>query len=312
MENDQKEIAMYFNNLSFVLVLCICLSYTTVWAEKHHTEPLSFKTQQITDNIWMLQGKGGNIALLTGEQGILMIDDDYKVMSGALKKQLQHYGGLDKLTYIINTHWHGDHTQGNLSLGEHALIVAHDNVRARLLNSQEIKLFKMKSEPYPKTALPDITYTRSMKLYMNGEEVKIVHYPDGHTDGDSIIFFKNANVVHMGDHHFSGFFPFVDIEHGGNVLNMAANIKSVLAIINDKTQVIPGHGPLSNKTDLNNFRTMLLGTSAEVQKMIEQGMSLDKIKLKGLSKRWDSWTDGFLSTEVWLEIVYNSLQSELK
>ena len=305
---------MYVNKpgLICIVLLSLCLSCTVVLAEKHHTDTLSFKTIQVTDNIWMLQGKGGNIAIMTGEQGLLMVDDDYKVMSEALQKQIQHYGGLDKLTYIINTHWHGDHTEGNLSLGQHALIVAHDNVRTRLLTTREIKLFKMVAKPYPEVALPDMTYTKSMKLYMNGEEIKIVHYPQGHTDGDSIVFFEHANVVHMGDHHFSGFFPFVDIGHGGNVLTMAANVKTVLGMINDQTKVIPGHGPLSTKADLKDFYDMLLGTSAEVQTMIDQGLNLEQIKSRGLSKQWDSWTDGFRSTEVWLTIVYNSLMSTVK
>ena len=305
---------MSSNNLrfNFLVFFCLCLFSVTVLAEKHHAETPSFKTIPVSENIWMLRGKGGNIAVLTGEQGLLLVDDDYKVMSDALKEQINHYGGLDKLTYIINTHWHGDHTQGNLSLGNHALIVAHDNVRTRLLNSQEIKLFKMVSEPYPNDALPNMTYTIAMKLYMNGEQLDIVHYPNGHTDGDSIVFFKNANVVHMGDHHFSGFFPFVDIEHGGNVLNMAANVKSVIKVINDKTKVIPGHGPLSNKADLQDFYDMLMGTTAEVQKMKDNGLSLEEIKKKGLSDRWDSWTDGFLSTEVWIGIVYDSLMLDKK
>lgn len=305
---------MFYKTLKFSVVLSLCfyLNSTIALAEKHHTDTLSFKTTQVSDNIWMLQGKGGNIALLTGEQGLLMVDDDYKVMSDALKKQIKHYGGLDKLTYIINTHWHGDHTQGNLSLGNYALIVAHDSVRTRLLTTQEIKLFKMVSKPYPKAALPNMTYSKAMELYMNGEEIHIVHYPQGHTDGDSVVFFKHANVVHMGDHHFSGFFPFVDIEHGGNVLNMAANVKTILALINNKTKVIPGHGPLSSKADLEDFHSMLIGTSAEVQKMLDQGLNLQQIKLKGLSKQWGSWADGFLPTELWLEIVYNSLLLDMK
>ena len=278
-------------------------------AEKHHADTLTFKSIKVSENIWMLQGKGGNIALMTGQQGLLMVDDDYKVMSNALIEEVKKFGGLAKLTYIINTHWHGDHTQGNLALGSHAHIVAHDNVRARLLTSQEIKLFKMVSEPYPEVALPDVTYTRSMKLYINNEEVNIVHYATGHTDGDSIVFFKKANVVHMGDHHFSGFFPFVDLDHGGNVLHMAENVKAVLAIINDKTKVIPGHGPLSSKSDLQDFYEMLIGTSAEVKNMKDQGLDLDQIKSKGLSKRWESWTDGFISTEVWIDTLYNSLTS---
>ena len=252
-----------------MFIILICFS-NSILAEKHHTEVLSFKTIKVSDHLWMLQGKGGNIAILTGEQGLLMVDDDYKVMSDALKKEIQQYGGLDKLTYIINTHWHGDHTEGNLSLGNHALIVAHDSVRTRLLNRQEIKLFNMVSEPYPEDALPTVTYVTSMKLYMNNEEVEIVHYPRGHTDGDSIVFFKHANVVHTGDHHFSGFFPFVDIEHGGDVLNMANNVHSILAIIDDQTKVIPGHGPLSNKADVQDFYDMLIGTSAEDQQIINQ------------------------------------------
>jgi len=292
------------NILFFCLLFCFSIG---TQAETHHTKSLSFKSIEVADNLWMLQGKGGNIALLTGDQGLLMVDDDYKVMSEALIKQVNHYGGLEKLTYIINTHWHGDHTEGNLSLGSHALIVAHDNVRTRLLNSQEIKLFKMVSKPYPEDALPDVTYIKAMKLYINNQEISIVHYPQGHTDGDSIVFFKQANVVHMGDHHFSGFFPFIDIDHGGDVLNMAKNVKSVLAIIDNDTKIIPGHGPLSTKKDLQDFYNMLLGTSSEVQQMIDKKMTLEQIKNEGLTKKWDSWTDGFLSTEVWIGIIYNSL-----
>ncbi len=279
-------------------------------AEKHHSDTPSFKSTKVSKNIWMLQGKGGNVAIMTGAQGLLMVDDDYKEMSPALIEEVRHFGGLDKLTYIINTHWHGDHTGGNFALGSHAQIIAHDNVRTRLLNTQEIKLFKMVSEPYPEKALPDVTYAKSMTLHMNDEEIKIVHYANGHTDGDSIVFFKKANVVHMGDHHFSGFFPFIDIEHGGNVLNMAKNVKDILAIISDTTKVIPGHGPLSSKSDLQDFYNMLIGTSSEVEAMKKQGLTLEQIQSKGLSKQWDSWTDGFLSTETWIEIVYNSLKSQ--
>ncbi|MFK5985453.1 MAG: MBL fold metallo-hydrolase [Pseudomonadota bacterium] len=291
----------------FVVLILLLFFSTTIFAEKHHKETLSFRTTQVSEQIWMLQGKGGNVAILSGKHGLLMVDDDYKVMTEALKKQVQNFGGLDQLTYIINTHWHGDHTQGNLGLGEHALIVAHDNVRARLLTRQEIKLFKMTSEPYPEVALPSVTYNDSMTLYINEEEVKIVHYPSGHTDGDSIVFFKNANVVHMGDHFFSGFFPFVDIEHGGNVLKMAANVNKVIAVIDNKTKVIPGHGPLSTKSQLVDFYNMLLGTSAEVKTMMDAGLVLDKIKAKGLSKQWDIWTKGFIPTDVWIGIVYSSL-----
>jgi len=144
-------------------------------------------------------------------------------------------------------------------------------------------------------------------LHMNGEEIELVHFPRGHTDGDSVVFFKKANVVHMGDHFFSGFYPFVDVAHGGNVLNMAKNIKTILAMVNNKTKIVPGHGPLSNKKDLQAFHDMLIGTSAEVKAMKDKGMSLEKIKAKGLSAKWKPWTKGFLSTETWIGILHSSL-----
>ena len=300
---------MYTLNKLFVsaisgLLLCLPI---VVNAENHHKKSPSFTSTKLTKNIFMLQGKGGNLGLIKGKQGILLIDADYKVMSKALKSELAKYGGVNKLTYLINTHWHGDHTQGNFSLGHHAKIIAHDNVRARLLTTQEIKLFNMVSKPYPKHALPSITYEKKLSLHINNEDIEVIHFPNGHTDGDSIVFFKNANIVHMGDHFFSGFYPFVDVEHGGNVLNMAKNVKTILAMLDDNTKIIPGHGPLSNKKDLQDFYGMLIGTSAEVKSMKDEGLSLDTIKEKGLSKKWNSWTKGFLPEKVWLGIVYNSL-----
>ena len=276
-------------------------------ADNHHKNSPTFTSTQLTDNIYMLQGKGGNLGMIKGEQGLLLIDADYKVMSDALKFELAKHGGVDKLNYLINTHWHGDHTQGNDALGHHAQIIAHDNVRARLLTRQEIKLFKMVSEPYSKHALPSITYEKRMSLHINDEDIEVVHFPNGHTDGDSVVFFKKSNVVHMGDHFFSGFFPFVDVDHGGNVLNMAKNIKTILPMLNDKTKIIPGHGPLSTKKDLQAFHDMLIGTSAEVDDMKKKGMSLEKIKATGLSKKWASWAKGFLPEKVWIGIVHSSL-----
>jgi len=278
-------------------------------AENHHASSPTFKSTSLTSNIFMLQGKGGNIGLIKGKQGLLLIDADYKEMSSALEAELAKYGGINKVSYLINTHWHGDHTQGNEIVGHHAKIIAHENVRPRLLTSQEIKLFNMVTEPYSEHALPSITYKTSMSLHINNKEINVVHFPNGHTDGDSIVFIKNDNIVHMGDHFFSGMFPFVDVAHGGNVLKMANNIKSVLAMLNNKTKIIPGHGPLSTKADLQAFHDMLTGTSAEINEMKEKGMTLEKIKEKGLSNKWASWTKGFIPEKVWIDIVYSSLIS---
>jgi len=277
-------------------------------ADNHHTKSPVFKSTQLTDNIYMLQGKGGNLGLLKGKDGLLLIDADYKVMSGALKTELAKHGGVEKLSYLINTHWHGDHTQGNEALGHHAQIVAHDNVRKRLSTTQEIKLFQMVSKPYPEHALPSLTYATRMSMHINGEELKVVHFPGGHTDGDSVVFFKDSNIVHMGDHFFSGFFPFVDVDHGGNVLTMAKNVKTILGMVNDKTKIIPGHGPLSNKADLQAFHDMLVETSAEVKAMKEKGLSLEEIQAQGLSKKWDSWAaKSFFPAKVWIGIIHSSL-----
>ena len=278
-------------------------------AENHHASSLEFKSTPLTSNIFMLQGKGGNIGLVKGKQGLLLIDADYKEMAHALEAELAKHGGINTVSYLINTHWHGDHTQGNETIGHHAQIIAHENVRPRLLTSQEIKLFNMITEPYPEHALPSITYKTSMSLHINNKEINVVHFPNGHTDGDSIVFIKNDNIVHMGDHFFSGMFPFVDVAHGGNVLKMAKNIKSVLAMLDTKTKIIPGHGPLSTKADLQAFHDMLTGTSAEVNQMKEKGMTLEKIKEKGLSDKWTSWTKGFIPEKVWIDIVYSSLTS---
>ncbi len=278
--------------------------------DEHHEKSLSFKSTKLTDNIYMLQGKGGNLGLLKGDDGLLLIDADYKVMSDALKSELGKYGGVNNLNYLINTHWHGDHTQGNKALGHHAQIIAHDNVRTRLLTTQEIKLLKIVSKPYPKHALPAITYAKRLSLHINNEDIEVVHFPKGHTDGDSVVFFKKANVVHMGDHFFSGMFPFVDVDHGGNVLNMAKNISVVLGMVNNKTKIIPGHGPLSNKAELQAFHDMLINTSAEVTNMKSQGLTLEEIQAKGLSKKWAKWeANSFFPTKVWIGIIDGSLSN---
>ena len=294
--------------LTFIGIFSFTLP-VLVNAENHHASSAQFKSTTLTNNIFMLQGKGGNIGLIKGKQGLLLIDADYKEMSHALEAELAKHGGINTVNYLINTHWHGDHTQGNETVGHHAQIIAHENVRPRLLSSQEIKLFNMVTEVYPEHALPSITYKTSMSLHINDKTINVVHFPNGHTDGDSIVFIKNDNIVHMGDHFFSGMFPFVDVAHGGNVLKMAKNIKSVLAMLDNKTKVIPGHGPLSTKADLQAFHDMLTGTSAEVSKMKEKGMTLEKIQEKGLSSKWTAWTKGFIPEKVWIGIVYSSLSN---
>ena len=168
----------------------------------------------------------------------------------------------------------------------------------------------MVTEPYPEHALPSITYQKELTLHINDEEVAVMHLPGGHTDGDSVVFFKKANVVHMGDLYFNGFFPFVDVQNGGSVLQMSKNVTDVINMIDDKTVVIPGHGPVSNKAELTEFRDMLLGTYSEVKEMRAKGMNLGQMQVEGLSADWIDWTDGFLSEQVWIGIVNSSIDKD--
>lgn len=288
----------------YIAILALCFSALSL-AEGHHAESKSFKVTEIKAGFYFLQGKGGNILVSKGSDGLLVVDSDYADMSPALEHALEGIGG--KLKYLVNTHWHGDHTQGNQTLGHHADIIAHENVRKRLNSRQEVKLFNMVSEPYPEQALPNVTFDSSLTLHMNDDTIKALHLPNGHTDGDSIILFENANVVHMGDHFFNGFFPFVDLDSGGNVRNMAKNIAMILEQVDDDTIIVPGHGPLANKEDLNQFRKMLLGTSKEVEAMKQSGLNMGQAQAKGLSEQWQPWTKGFLNEAVWIGIVYKSL-----
>lgn len=269
------------------------------------TKGVEFKEVFVTEKLSMLQGKGGNIGLLKGDDGLLLIDDDYSVNVGALEASLDKIEGKPK--FVINTHWHGDHTGGNEHLGEYVTIVAHDNVRKRLSTHQEIKFFGMKMAPSPKSALPVVTYDRSLVIHFNGQALNVVHYPNGHTDGDSIVLIQPANVVHMGDHFFAGRFPFVDLESGGDVMGMANNIKVVIGQLDREVKIIPGHGPLSTLDDLKAYHQMLMETSLLIQAAIDQGLKLDAIQKQGLPAKWKSWGVGFINQDTWIKTVYSSL-----
>ena len=266
-------------------------------------QEVEVKTTKINGNVYMLQGRGGNIGAIVGTDGILIVDDDYKAVSQKLAEALKALGS-EKPRFIFNTHWHGDHTEGNLFFGKDSTIVAHANVRKRLLDPPV--LFGRKTELYPAFALPIVTYTESMSIHINGEEVRAVHFPNGHTDGDTVVFFKNANVVHLGDDFFVGRFPFVDIDSGGSVQGLIANIGELIRQIPSTAKLIPGHGPLSTLDDLKTYHQTLIDTSNMVQAEMKKGTSLDNIKKAGLPEKYKEWGSGFIKTDFWIETVYKS------
>ena len=269
------------------------------------TQDVTVKTTKVNGSVYMLQGRGGNVGALVGMEGILIVDDDYKQVSEKLSEALKALGSAMP-KYVLNTHWHGDHTQGNEFFGKNAIIVAHANVRKRMSAPQTSTVFNMTVPASPAVALPVITYTESLSLHFNGEEVRAMHYPNGHTDGDTVVFFTKANVVHLGDDFFVGRFPFVDLESGGNVQGLINNIASLITQIPADAKLIPGHGDISTHSDLKAYHQMLVETSKIVQDAMKSGRSLDELKKAGLPEKFKEAGSGFIKTEQWIETVYRS------
>jgi len=266
---------------------------------------VEIKATQVSGPIHMLEGRGGNIGVSAGPDGILMVDDQYAPLAEKIRAALGKLGG-DKPRFILNTHWHGDHTGGNPTFGRDGVIIAHQNVRNRLATRQE--LFGKPVEPLAKEGLPVVTYENSVSLHFNGEEIRVVHFPNGHTDGDGVVFFTKSNVVHMGDLMFAGMFPFIDLEHGGDVDGFARNVEAVLKTLSPDAKIIPGHGPLSTPEDLKSFHKMLVETTAVVKKKIAAGKSLEEIQKEGLPQTWAAWGNGFIKTPQWIETIHKSVK----
>lgn len=293
--------------------LCLSLSMvvgTSLAAFAGPAVAQNVTTTQLTDSLYMMQGRGGNVVLSFGDDGAVMIDDDYPNMVTAYQSAVDEVMGEDFSApqYVINTHWHQDHTGGNSYwAGEGAKVIAHNNVRKRMQEGLDNKALGVVFPPSPEEALPVMTFDSQFSLYVNSEAIVVEHFSAGHTDGDSMVFFTNDNVVHMGDHFFNGRFPFVDIESGGNVLSYTENVASVLERIDDSTQIVPGHGPLAGKADLEAYHAMLVATVAEVRAAVESGKSVDEIVESGLDAKWAEWGTGFINEASWIRTIAGSL-----
>ena len=269
---------------------------------------VQIKATKVSGNVYMLEGSGGNIGVSVGDDGILIVDDQFAPLADKIRAALK--GLADKkLRFILNTHWHGDHTGGNVVFGPEAPIIAHDNVRKRMATEQKSEFFKRTTPASPKEALPVITFDHNLSVHFNGEEIRAIHYPHGHTDGDSVIFFTTSNVVHLGDNFFAGRFPFVDLESGGSVEGLTKNIGEIIEKIPAGAKLIPGHGPLSTIDDLKSYHRMLQETTNVLRQKIAAGKTLEQMKSEGLPEEWKTWGTGFIKTEMWIETVYRSLSA---
>lgn len=280
-----------------LIKLCALLTSLVIingYAQEDRFANVVIEIISVNGAVSMLTGAGGNIGVSAGDDGILIIDDQYEPLSDKIKSALQTLGS-DKPKFVINSHFHGDHAGGNVNFGADGVIIAHDNVRVRLVGLDT-----------PEVALPVITYLDELSLYFNGEKIILIHVPEGHTDTDSIIHFTGSNVIHMGDHFFNGAFPFVDLESGGTVQGYMANVERALSHIADDTRVIPGHGALASKGDLQAFHEMLTSTVTAIREMKSSGMAKEAIVSQGLEDRWDSWGGGFVPEDRWIRTVFDS------
>ncbi len=293
--------------ISFALLIFLC----SVQARAQDFSKVEIKTIKVAGNIYMLQGAGGNIGVSVGPDGILIVDDQYAPLADKIKAALKNLGD-GRLKFILNTHYHGDHTGSNPIFGPEAPIISQTNARKRLTTEQQSKFFGWKFPPMPKEGLPVITFDQSVSVFFNGEEIKVIHFPRGHTDGDSVVFFTGANVVHMGDDFFQGRFPVVDLENGGDVEGMAKNVGEIISKLPADVKIIPGHGALSDLDGLKLFHRMLVETTALVRKKMKAHKTLAQIKAEGLSEEWKAWGAGYIKTEMWLALVYTSLAASQK
>ena len=295
------------NHLLILAAFILCVGVETTYAQDF--SKVEIKVTKVAGNVYMLEGSGGNIGVSVGPDGILIVDDQFAPLADKIKAALKTLGE-GKLKFVLNTHYHGDHTGGNVVFGPDAPIIAQTNVRKRLSEEQKSKFFNRTTPASPKEALPVITFDQAVSVFFNGEEIKVIHFPKGHTDGDSVIFFTGSNVVHMGDDFFNGRFPVVDLEAGGDVEGMTKNVGDIISKLPAGVKIIPGHGSLSDTEGLKSFHRMLTETTEIVRKRMAAGKTLDQIKAEGLPDEWKSWGTGFINTNRWLELIYNSLSAK--
>jgi glyoxylase-like metal-dependent hydrolase (beta-lactamase superfamily II) len=292
------------------LIFMVC--GTAVSADKGKPPDVKIKAIPVVENIYMLTSgsgfpeyKGGNIGAFIGKDGTLVVDASFPFVTNNILSSIKSLGG-DTPKFLINTHFHGDHTTGNGNLGNKGtLIVSHDNVRERLANGSFLPPFRIKLPPSNKAALPVITYSDDMYLSINNESVHAIHVPSAHTDSDSIIHFKKANVVHTGDIFFNGYFPFIDVDNGGSVKGVILAVDTILSITDDNSKIIPGHGPLADKAQLVAYRNMLSTAYQRLLKLKNEGVTVeDAVIRKPLADLEAQWGGVTFSAERWIGIIY--------
>jgi cyclase len=271
-------------------------------------DTVTVRAQALRGGVYMITGSGGNIGLSVGRDAAFIVDDQYAPLTQKIIAAVKSVTN-QPIKFVVNTHWHGDHTGGNENIGRTgALIVAHHNVRKRMSVEQFNSLFNSRTPPSPAGALPVVTFNDSVSFHINGDELAAFHVPAAHTDGDVVVHFTRADVVHMGDTYFATGYPYIDVSAGGNVNGVIAVADQVLAGCKAGTIIIPGHGPVSNCDQLRTYRNVVASVRDRVRAAMERGQTLDQIKMAGLTSEFDAqWGNGFMRPPVFVELVYRSL-----
>lgn len=269
---------------------------------------VQIETVPVADGLYMLVGQGGNIGLSVGQDGAFLVDTQFAPLTERIQAAVRTAGGGD-VKFVVNTHWHGDHTGGNENLANAgAVVVAHYNVRERMSTDQFMDIFDQRVEAAPPAARPTVTFADRTTFHWNGKTINVMHVPNAHTDGDAIVHFTNINAVHMGDTFFNGTYPFIDVSSGGNVNGIIAAAEGVLARTNATTRIIPGHGPLATPNDLRTYIEVVRGARDRVQALVDEGRSEDEVVMANPTQEWDAqWGGGFMNPETFTRLVYRSL-----
>jgi glyoxylase-like metal-dependent hydrolase (beta-lactamase superfamily II) len=260
---------------------------------------VQIKATKVAGHVYMLEGSGGNIGVSVGDDGIVIVDDQFAPLAPKIKEALKKIED-QPVRFVLNTHFHGDHSGGNPEFGKEATIIAHENVRKRLASGPN---------PMVRGGLPVITFNDRASVHLNGEDIRAIHLPHGHTDGDSVIYFPESNVVHMGDDFVTYGFPFVDVASGGSVSGMIAGLEKVLAMVPKDVKVIPGHGPLSGTDDVEKFIGMLKETRELVADAAKAGKTVEQMKDDKLLAKYADLGKGFITQDKWIDTLYADLKS---
>jgi glyoxylase-like metal-dependent hydrolase (beta-lactamase superfamily II) len=297
-------------SFSFVLLSALAaVALPAPVAARQSMDSVQIRTVPLTRGVYMLVGAGGNIALANGDDAVFIVDDQFAPLTPKILAAIRAI--TDKpVRFMVNTHWHFDHTGGNENFGKAGtVIVAHDNVRKRMSVEQFMSRLNRREPPSPKAALPAITFPDQVTFHLNGDTIHAVHVPPAHTDGDAIVHFAAANVLHMGDIFFNGRYPFVDLDSGGSFDGVINAVNAALAMVNDQTKIIPGHGELATKADLLRYRDVLVQVRDRVRTLIQQGKTKEEVIAAKPSAQWDAtWGSGFMNPATFLGIVYDSMK----